>query len=98
MKKPKWRWRVFLTLALVAIYWIVDAIYFTGQGPIEGSIALGQLNGGDAEYAASRALTETHKIPTIIGWVVAVIVFVVWGTYLLGMFRHLTNATQEASQ
>ena len=86
--KSRLKWRAVTSLGLLVLYFITLIVFSAGQGAIEGSIALGQLNGGDAEYAAARAAITSHTIPSISGWIFFGSILFIWGSFLLKRKRN----------
>lgn len=76
--KSPLRWRIIVSLLIFAAFIIAKTIFDIGQGPIEGDIALEQLNGTDAEYAAARGLITSHTIPRILNWIFWAFMAVMW--------------------
>ena len=61
MKTPM---RLGLSVAIVLLWVALNGAFRAAQGPIQGGIAVEQLNGGDAAYTAARVAATTSAIPT----------------------------------
>jgi len=63
-------------MALVAL-WGFHAIYSTAQGPIEGSLAVGQLKDTNAGYVAARAASQ-GMIPKAVNFGAVILMLLLW--------------------
>ncbi len=74
----KTKTRVILTVAVVLSWLVVGAVFDTAQGPIQGGVAVAQLNGGNAEYTAARTVATTEAIPTMGSIVGITLLLLLW--------------------
>ncbi|MFH1366415.1 MAG: hypothetical protein ABIH38_00295 [Patescibacteria group bacterium] len=87
IKMPEWKKRVVFTIVLAIIWIAVITIYNMAQGPIEGKLALGQINGGTAEYAASREVAR-GLLPKIIHLTGAVLLAFTWVPFVIELIHY----------
>lgn len=90
---PKIGWRAVVTFLSCTAWLIFSKIYDAVRGPLEGSVAVGQLSDDPATYAAAREISTGNLIPNIAIWSLIVLLAIVWGTYLVKKFRKLPPAS-----
>ncbi len=74
--------RLLLSAFIIAARLGFGFVYAATQGPIEGHVAIAQLNGGDAEYAAARAVSQGLAVRVANGVTIGTLV-VLWLSLLL---------------
>lgn len=70
--------RIILTIIILCILIATPSIYNAIQGPIEGEIAVRQLEDSIVEYSMSRSIIVSNLIPNIIYVVLMGFLVLIW--------------------
>ena len=73
-----WKWRAWLTLALVIVGLFFSSVYNKSKPIIDGRAATAQVNGGDADYVASTYILHAQEYMWIPGIIILVLIWVPW--------------------
>jgi fatty acid desaturase len=81
-KQSSWKWRLVLTVVLLAIAWLAISAYEAAESPILSKIAVQQAQDSDIAYAKAHLFLGIATIPTIIKWATTLVLGLVWVTFL----------------
>lgn len=73
-----WLWRLILSGILLGLYIAFMNVFQAAQGPIEGSIALNQMENDNVSYAAARAAITSHPLTAWAGWIFVGLLALIW--------------------
>ena len=93
-RRPRAGWRLAATLAVVVLCGVSVRAISLIQGPVEGPLAVRQLEDNPVDYSLGRAVA----VANLPGWIEAVAAFTVvalWVTYLLQYGQHRQQVADE---
>jgi hypothetical protein len=89
------RWRVVFTVLLGLTWLLARAIFGAIQGPVEGSLAVAQVQDDIAGYSFAHAVAN-GLLPSLLNWSVSIVLALVWVTYFLGAKKTAKAASTAA--
>jgi hypothetical protein len=93
LRAPKYVWRIVATLVVGVAGFLGEIAVNVLQTSVGSSLAIKQVNGGNAEYAAVQIFNGMQWY-TILGVVIALAVALIWVPYVVKLIRYL-NAIES---
>lgn len=97
VRMPGYKFRIFVTIVLLGIGWIAADAYQAIQGPLEGKLAIGQLNGTTEDYVVGAWFAK-HNVVGMLWSVELFLLTCVWLPFVIkaGKFLQWKNAGTAA--
>ncbi len=88
VRMPGYKFRVFLSVVLLVVGFAFQGVYSAIEGPLEGKLATGQLNGTTEDYVVG-AWFATHNVTGMAWTGVFLLLACLWVPFVIRMGRYL---------